>query len=117
MTLSNERLNKAITMNSPKSLRRLLSDFIRISGIIENHRNSLLDIKQRIRKAISDSDHYPSLNLITPKKSDSRRRSRSEYAGVYVCKKNPISFSVNCGKPFKISYKRQRSHSSKAAMA
>jgi hypothetical protein len=56
MLLWNERLKNAIKFDSPKGLRTLLSEYIRLSCIVEIQKSSMLDIRLEINKMISKNN-------------------------------------------------------------
>ena len=113
MSLSIERLNKVIKLDSPTGLRKLLSEYIRLCGQVEIQRSHFLDIKLAIRNILrSDAASLPA-NIHLQNISSVKSRSRSSSAA-----KTGIKTSLDPLMPQelkKLSMRRSRSHSAKAA--
>ena len=115
MSLSIERLNRVIKLDSPTGLRKLLSEYIRLCGQVEIQRSHFLDIKLAIINILrSDAASLPAnihLQKISSVKSKTRSRS-------FSAAKTGIKTSLDPLLPHelkKLSMRRSRSHSAKAA--
>lgn len=115
MTLNIERLKKAINIDSPKGLRRLLSEYIRISCLIEKQRSSLLDIRLEINEItnINFVSPPPQVKIAVRCKNPFKTRSRSmtQTESKLVIPKTLFETETVSKK----ALRRPRSHSAKAA--
>lgn len=114
MPLSIERLRNVIKFDSPKGLRNLLSEYIRLSCLLEIHKTSLLDIRLELNKMTKRNIITPSSNEkmhVDLKISKTRGRSLTQTQSKLG---DPSSLLMTGDMP-KHPLRRSRSHSAKAA--
>lgn len=115
MTLSIDRLKNAINYDGPKGLRRLLSEYIRLSCLLELQRTSLLEIKLEVNKITNSIVSNQSLHVkqaVRCKKFFTPRyRSLTQTNSKLIAPSSLFAAEDVSRKPFR----RSRSHSAKAA--
>jgi hypothetical protein len=105
-----ERLRKVINVESPKGLRKLLSEYIRLCGQIQNQKSRLLDLKLEINRILGHN-----YALIMHRQVQNRSNTRSRSSSVTKIGMQNALNPLESQDLKKLSMRRTRSHSAKAA--
>jgi hypothetical protein len=108
-----DRVQNAIKLNTPKGLRKLLSEYIRLSCLLEIQKTSMLDIRLEIKKITTNKSQLSNQKKhIICLNSSIKTRHRSLTQTKIVGMRAPLLIGGEISKP---SICRSRSFSAQAA--